>query len=130
MQITSKSLLLNIFFSILFCNILFAQTEQNTSPKKYKVEISGNFIVATDFESVYTCYGGPSVKFSFSKNVYASISMFPSLRWKNEPNKPTVLPILGTGIHFGYKSFILAFCFYYISSKNKWVAAPGIGVKF
>ncbi|MBI5857713.1 MAG: hypothetical protein HZB42_08680 [Sphingobacteriales bacterium] len=86
--------------------------------------------MATDFHSVYTMYGGPAIKFSFSKNLYASISMYPSLRWKNDPVKSTALPMLGAGIQIGYKSFILALPFYYISSENKWKAAPGIGVRF
>ncbi len=108
---------------------LCAQGEVNT-PKKNSFSITGNFIVATDFESLYTNYGGPAVKFSFSKNLYVCISMYPGLRWKADAKKPGVLPILGTGMHVGYKSFILALPFYYMSNKNKWRAAIGLGIRF
>ncbi len=110
--------------------ISIAQSPGNTPPAKSKIEISGNFIVATDFKSVYTSYGGPAVKFTFSKNLYACISMYPGLRWKNDPAKSTVLPILGTGMHVGYKSLILALPLYYITNENKWKAAIGVGIRF
>jgi hypothetical protein len=109
---------------------LSAQSKEKKNDSKIDFNISGNFIIATDFESLYTNYGGPAVKFSFSKNIYTSISMYPGLRWKNDPVKPTALPILGTGLHFGYKRLILAMPFYYISNENKWKAAFGIGIKF
>lgn len=129
MQKVYKSAVL--FIAIAICNSVdsrsIAQSTKNTTADKTKVTISGNFIVATDLKSIYTSFGGPSLKFSFSKNTYACISMFPSLRWKSENNKPDVLPILGTGIYFGYKSLILAMPLYYIGNENKWKAAWGSG---
>ncbi len=111
-------------------NILFAQTKTNGAYNKSHFTISGNFIMATDLESIYITYGGPALKFTFSKNLYACVSMYPGLRWKADVNKPLLLPILGAGMHIGYKSLILAFPFYYISNKNKWKAAIGLGVRF
>lgn len=96
MQKAYKSVLWLFVVHISCITMSFAQFPKNTPPAKSKIEISGNFIVATDFESVYTSYGGPAVKFSFSKELYACISMYPGLRWKNDPVKSTVLPILGT----------------------------------
>lgn len=130
MQKVYKSTILLIAICSSVCSKSFAQSTKNTSPDKTKVTISGNFIVATDFKSVYTSYGGPSVKFSFSKNTYACISMFPSLRWKSDSIKPDVLPILGTGILIGYKRLILAIPVYYITNENKWKVAGGAGIKF
>lgn len=110
--------------------VSFAQSAKNSSPVKSKIEISGNLIAATDFKSIYTNYGGPAVKFSLSEKLYACISMYPGLRWKNDTEKPTVLPILGAGMHVGYKSLILALPFYYISNENKWKTAIGAGIRF
>lgn len=115
------------FFAVYISSIPISMAQ---SPANSKIEISGNFIVATDFKSVYTSYGGPAVKFTFSKNLYACISMYPGLRWKKDPAKSAVLPILGTGMHVGYKSLILALPLYYIPNENKWKAAIGVGIRF
>lgn len=130
MQRVCKSAVFFCVFHISCCHLSFAQSPESKSAAKTKVTISGNCIIATDFESIYTNFGGPALKFSFSKNLHGCISMYPSIRWKKDSSKPTALPMLGTGVHIGYKHMILALPFYYISSKNRWVMAGGIGVYF
>ena len=111
-----------VLFCVLYipcCLTSFAQSPESKTSARTKVAITGNFIIATDFESVYTNFGGPALKFSFSKNLHGCISMYPSIRWKKDSSKPTALPMLGTGVHIGYKHMILDFLFYYISSNNR-----------
>jgi hypothetical protein len=121
-----KSKLL-IFVFILFSCGLYAQ---DGKPKA--VAWSGQFVVATNGNSLFTNFGGPSIKAEFSKKSSLSLGMLPSLRinLEEKDNNKIVSPILGIGLQFQYKKIILAMPAYYLPApKNYWTIAGGIGIK-
>jgi hypothetical protein len=103
---------------------------QDTKPKA--VAWSGQFVVATNGNSLFTNFGGPSIKAEFSKKSSLSLGMLPSLRinLEEKDSNKIVSPILGIGLQFQYKKFILAMPAYYLPGpKNYWTLAGGIGIK-
>jgi hypothetical protein len=93
---------------------------------------SGQFVVATNGNSIFANFGGPSIKAEFSKKSSLSLGMLPSLRinLEEKDNNRIVSPILGIGLQFQYKKIILAMPAYYLPApKNYWTLAGGIGIK-
>ena len=112
---------------ILFAHIGYAQENK---PKA--VAWNGQFVVATNGNSLFTNFGGPSIKAEFSKKSSLSLGMLPSLRinLEEKDNNKIVSPILGIGLQFQYKKIILAMPAYYLPApKNYWTLAGGIGIK-
>ena len=111
-------------------SFLFLSVEQVSAQKKEVVSasITGAAIVSTDGKSVFFNMGGPGIKVA-KKDWMASINLLPSLRFFEDNPRPFVTPILGTGVCIGYKRFILAVPFYYLSAKAEWIVTAGIGVK-
>lgn len=121
-----KSKLLTFVF-VLFYSCMYAQ-----ETKTKAVAWNGQFVVATNGNSIFTNFGGPSIKAEFSKKSSISLGMLPSLRinLEEKDNNRIVSPILGIGLQFQYKKFILAMPAYYLPGpKNYWTLAGGIGIK-
>jgi hypothetical protein len=103
-----------------------SQEENKTEPL---LHIEGQIAVTTNGKAVWYNMGGPSLKFSFKKFAF-SVSMFPSLKFEEDPTHPIVIPILGVGPQFYFfknKRFIITFPCYYVASKNSWELTGGIG---
>jgi len=110
---------------ILTCSSLycFAQSKPSTD-----VSFSGAFMVSTDGKSVFYNMGGPSIKMTKDK-WYLSLNMLPSLRFFDVKGTININPILGAGIHIGYKRWMIGFPCYYLSDKKIWVLTAGAGVR-
>ena len=81
---------------------------------------------------MFLCLGGPSLKASLSKNFSISYSLMPSVRvnLEEEDKNRVAQSILGTGLQFQYKRFILATPLYFLPApKGYWSMALGIGFK-
>ena len=81
---------------LIFIAYLYNSTAQE-SKSEFKIE--GQIAATTNGNAVFTNFGGPAMKFTFSK-IAASISMIPSLKFENDTSKPLVLPTLGFGLQF------------------------------
>ncbi len=104
---------------------------QEESPKSFIW--SGQFVATTNGTSIFTNFGGPSIKVDFSKKSAVSLGMLPSIRINLEEKdiNRIVQPILGIGLQFQYKKMILAMPAYYLPTpKNYWSLTGGVGIKF
>ena len=117
-----KSQLL-LFGCMLYSAILFAQD------KKIQPVVSGTAMIATDGNAVYMNLGGPGLKWA-QGNWQLSINMLPSLRFVSDKPRPFATPSLGAGFLVTYKRFVVGLPIYYISARQEWRLAPGVGVRF
>ena len=86
-------------------------------------------MISTDANgSVFFNMGGPMMKVSHKK-WFATVNMFPSLRFFDVKGTLNVNPILGTGVTFGYKRWMIGFPCYYLLKKEVWVFSVGAGVR-
>lgn len=120
-----KKILLLIGFIITY-SISFSQANKPVTTSG----LSGQFLVSYDGSAVYFNLGGPNITYTINKNTKLSLCMLPSLRIIEDPVKPMITPILGSGITMQYKKFVLGLPCYYIQSDNKWKLSFGIGYKF
>lgn len=120
-----KKIFLLISLTI-FCTVIFAQANKSVSSSS----LSGQFLISYDGSALYANMGGPNVTYTINKNTKISLCMFPSLRIIEDAVKPTVTPILGTGISMQYKKLVIGLPCYYIQSDNKWNISFGLGYKF
>lgn len=74
MNYVEKTLLLYLFTTFCF----FKGFAQEVATKA--VAWSGQFVVATNGNSLFANFGGPSIKAEFSKKSSASLGMLPSIR--------------------------------------------------
>lgn len=115
----------SIVVSLLLLSIsAFSQEGQKSS-----LNVEGQIAVTTNAKDVFMNFGGPALKFGFSKVAFA-LNFMPSLRFHNVNNKVQLTPVLGTGLQvYGLKDkrFVLSFPFYYLTSSNAWVGTAGIG---
>lgn len=91
------------FFALSFC---FCQTTSKTLSSS---GLSGQFLLSYDGSAFYFNMGGPNITYNLNKHSKFSISMLPSLRLINDPVKPTVTPIFGTGPVLQLKKFVVGF---------------------
>jgi hypothetical protein len=94
--------------------------------------MEGQLAVATNGKAIFVNFGGPSIKYNFSKVAFC-LGMMPSLRLEQDAPRPYVTPILGAGLNVLFlnsKRLVLSIPCYYISSKNEWTVAAGIGYVF
>lgn len=102
----------------------FSQEEQKSS-----LNIEGQIAAATNGKDLFVNFGGPALKFNFSKIAFAW-NFMPSVRFYTNNGKVQVAPILGTGLQvYGLKDkrFILSIPFYYLASNNTWIGTVGVG---
>jgi hypothetical protein len=111
--------------------VFFLLTNTHLSAQQKEIttaSITGSVMVSTDGKSVFYNMGGPSVKIAYKK-WFAAATMFPSLRFFDSKGTINVNPILGTGITFGYKRYMIGFPCYYLSTKNIWIFTAGAGIR-
>lgn len=107
-------------------SISFSQTNKPVGTSS----LSGQFLASYDGSTLYFNMGGPNITYTINKNTKLSLCMLPSLRIIEDPVKPMITPILGSGITMQYKKFVIGLPCYYIQSDNKWKLSFGIGYKF
>ncbi len=114
-----------LVFCLMFTTIsAFSQEEQKSS-----LNIEGQFAVATNGKDVFVNFGGPALKFNYTKVAFAW-NFMPSVRFHDQNGTLQVTPILGTGLQvYGWKDkrFILSVPFYYLASNNTWIGTLGVG---
>lgn len=117
-----KKLFLFILIFIYF-NSLFAQTKKSS-----EIGFTGQLMISYDGDATYFNIGGPSITYNL-KNAKLGAAMYPSLRFRNDALRPFVTPILGTGLFYNYKKWLVALPLYFIANENKWKLSIGLGYK-
>ncbi len=119
-----KNITLFLLFIITTVSVL-GQQEQKLS----SFNIEGQIAATTDGKGVFVNFGGPTVKFNFSK-ITLGINFMPSLRFQEDKVKALVTPMLGFGPQLYFlknKKFLLSFPAYYNTNTNVWTFTAGIG---
>jgi len=103
------------------------------SENKVRTSVDANFLIATDFSSLYFNFIGAGIKFQ-KKNVTYSISVFPTLRfYEDDPEsgatkRPFVTPGFSIGPMIEFKNkFLIGFPASY-SYDSRWHYTIGVGL--
>lgn len=102
---------------------------QEAEKSKVSMNLEGQFALTSNGRAGFVNFGGPAIKFNFSKFAFA-LNFMPSLRVEEQKSEITVTPLLGAGLQFYFlknKKFILSFPCYYYANRNVWVGTAGIG---
>jgi hypothetical protein len=104
---------------------------QKTKPQfKAYLGLNGQINMATDGDAFYVNATAPGLRILYGKWGLA-FSTFPSLRFRaNDAPRPTTTIMTGVGFQLIYGSFAIDVPFYYLSFRNSWTTAFGIGYSF
>ena len=134
--ISMKKLILSILLSIHFLSI--GQTSHQIQiPTKEVLVIPywGTFVSGYVDRGAFVNFTGPALGYGFGKSQIL-IGMLPSLRFKEDSGttkNSVVIPTLGFGITYTYKSLAFQVPLYYTTktstSNGKWNIGLGLGIK-
>ncbi|MDZ4824180.1 MAG: hypothetical protein SH856_12030 [Flavobacteriales bacterium] len=123
--------------TLLFLFLWFdSDAQADKEPDKPSLVIDGKVVVTTDGKAAYLNFGGVGITFDLNRKVAASINMLPSIgfssqktvdEYQNARSTIVAKPVLGIGLQFSAKRFILSFPLYYKLDSQVWVATAGIG---
>lgn len=68
--------------------------QESKKPSSFNIE--GQISFATNGKALFINFGGPSLKFHFSKTL-VSVNILPSLKLEEDKPKPLITPIIGFG---------------------------------
>ncbi len=124
--------------AVLLLISLAAKAQTQSTETKPRIEVgrfTGQFLLSTDFSSVFFNFVGTGFKYTKGKTSI-SVSVFPSLRFHKD-NNPDIAevkrPFMTAGFALGpiiqYQRIFVGFPTFYDGHDVKWRYAVGAGVK-
>lgn len=81
-------------------------------------------------KNIYFNLGGPSLRMS-KGNQSMGIFFAPSMRMRMIQGRTSqFMPVVGFGVEYGYKRFVLSACQFYKSESKVWELTGGVGYRF